>query len=264
MFRALKQKEEIINSLALNALLYFSALIIAAAMGKLVLSTKYSTEIYPTLILLFCTGICSTNRVITKVLASAYFILISAFIFFNPNAPQNLLRPEGHKTPAILLQKADISKNDHIISLYHQLFRYEKYLNFIPTNKTEISKNEIAEYLLGDGYTTYDLKHKGKEKLQHAFLFQNETDIEKNFDKIFSNFPSGKKIAIIIPNQVTFFSVNHLIKIASDEQLYDKTEIMFMAFSYAKIKLLNSALKYCNHLSTLNQDEWYVIILEKK
>lgn len=263
IYKAIKNKDLTLNSMLICSLLYFISLIVAATLGKLVLSTKYTVEIYPILILVFATGITTNFNKLSKTLSVLYFAIVVTFILTNPNAPQQLTRPEGHKTPALLLKQAQITEDDYIISLYHQLYRFEKYLDFTPKNTIEIDKTNIAKYLMGKEYSPFDLKHKGKEKLRNSFMFKDEKEINQRFDEIFENIPKGTKIIILIPNQVAFFTSLHLPKIAENDVLYTKTEIMFMAFSYAKIKLLNSAAKYCSHLNTYNKGVWFVITFQK-
>jgi len=263
IYRTIRQNEPVIRSLGTICVLYFAALIVAAAFGKLVLSTKYSVEIYPVLILFIVNGFLEKPSKPTRNLAILYFVIITAFIFLNPNAPQKLTRPEGHKAPAILLRQSGISPEDYVISLYHQFFRYEKYADFTPQNIIEIDKGSIAKYLICDGCGPSNLKFEGKQKLKEAFLFKNDAKINSRFDNIYRQIPRGKKIAIIIPAQVAFFSSNDLKRIASNEKQYKKTEILFMAFSYAKIKLINSAFKYCEFESMNERGTWIVLTFKK-
>lgn len=264
IFRSTRRNEPIIRAMSINCLLYFSVMIIAALCGKLVLSTKYSVEIYPILILLVVCGFTENATKLTKNLAILYFVTTAGFLFFNQNAPQKLPRPEGHKAPAILLSQAKISENDYVISLYHQFFRYEKYAEFIPKNIIEIDKGNISKYLICDNCGATDLKYQGKEKLKNAFLFKDDESINKKFDNLYAQIPSGKKIAIIIPTQVAFFSSNDLKRIASNEKEYKNCEILFLAFSYAKIKLINTAFKYCEFESINNRGTWIVLTFKRK
>ena len=262
--KAIMQKNKELNALALNTLLYFIVLIIAAIMGKLILSTKYSIEIFPSLILLFCSGISSFSPKLNKILISIYFLISSFFVFTNPEAPQLKNRQEGHKTPVILLNNANFKEEDYIISLYHQMFRYEKYLKFKPKNVINIDKNNIGTYIVEKNYNSSNLAKEGKIRLHNNFQFINDNDIDKNFDLIFEKIPKNKTIHLIIPAQVAFFSSNDLIRIANDKKEYERTQIIFLAFSYAKIKLINSASKYCNYIKMSVHEPWYVLTFKKK
>lgn len=242
---------------------YFAILIAAGALGKLILSTKYSVEIYPVLILLVAAGTSELGKKAGKIIISLYFAVILFLLCFSPQAPQKLTRPEGHKTPVILLNKSNITENDYIIALYHQFFRYEKYANYQPKHLIEIDKGSIGNYLLCPTCGELDIKH-GKQKLRHLFLFDSDEKETKNFENIFTNIPSGKRIALIIPLQTSFFSSNDLKRIASSDSEYANVQIMFMAFSYAKIKLINSAFKYCNFNSIEEKDNWIVLTFTKK
>lgn len=264
IFRSIRRNEPIMRAMSITCLLYFIVMIIAALCGKLVLSTKYSVEIYPSLILLIVCGFTENETKLTKNLAILYFVTVVAFLFFNPNAPQKLPRPEGHKSPAILLSQAKITDTDYVISLYHQFFRYEKYVEIVPKNIIEIDKGNISKYLICDSCGAADLKYRGKEKLKNAFLFKDEVLINKKFDSLYSQIPSGKRIAIIIPAQVAFFSSNDLKRIAGNEKEYKRSEILFLAFSYAKIKLINTAFKYCEFESQNNRGTWIVLTFKRK
>ncbi len=264
VIRGLKHSTKEHKSLNLCGLLYFIVLIIAAILDKLVLSTKYSVEIYPALILLISVGLYEQRTKLTKILTVMYFGLTLFYICFNPNAPQKLNRPEGHKTPVSLLIQSGLAQDDYIISLYHQIYRYEKYLPFIPQNVFELNKAATPIYLMGHPNGEKELKLYGKQELKNAFLFQNDTDINKRFDSIFENRPKGEVIRIIIPTQVSFFSSNDLKRIASDDKLYKSTEIMFLAFSLAKIKLINTAFKYCDYIGMQEKDVWVILNFVKK
>ena len=264
LIKALHQKNKELLSLTLCALLYFISLIIAAMMGKLVLSTKYSVEVFPTLILLFAFGAMNLTKKIGRILIFLYFASCLIYVCTNPNAPQLQTRNEGHRVPAILLQQANLAKDDYIISLYHQLFRYEKYLDFKPYNVINIDKNNIGKYIVNENYHSSRLATDGKAVLYDSFQFKNDNNIDKNFDKIFVQIPQGKKIHIIIPAQVAFFSSNDLKRIVQNKQEYKRTQIIFLAFSYAKIKLINSASKYCELVATQVHHPWYVLTLQKK
>ncbi len=264
IFRSIRRREPIIQALGITCLLYFVVMIIAALCGKLVLSTKYSVEIYPVLILLIVCGFTENETKLTKNLAILYFVTVAAFLFFNPTAPQKLSRPEGHKAPAILLSQAKITDTDYVISLYHQFFRYEKYVEIVPKNIIEIDKGNISKYLICDSCGAADLKYRGKEKLKNAFLFKDEAVINKKFDSLYSQIPSGKRIAIIIPTQVAFFSSNDLKRIAGNEKEYKRSEILFLAFSYAKIKLIYTAFKYCEFESRNDRGTWIVLTFKKR
>ncbi len=261
--KALRQNEPKLRALTISALLYFVVLMIAAASGKLVLSTKYSIEIYPALILLFVSGIQLCGKLGKKFMI-LYFVSIFSYLLFFPNAPQKMTREEGHKAPIVLLTQMGITKADYVISLYHQFFRYEKYANFNPKHVIELDKGSVATYLMGEGYGEQNIKHNGKEMLKKEFLSQGSGAITQRIDSIYKSIPRGRKIAIIVPVQVAFFSSNDLKRIASNEDAYQKTEIMFMAFSYAKIKLINEAIKYCT-LNDINElGSWIVLSFTKK
>ncbi len=261
---SLKRKELLLNVLNLCSLLYFIVLVIAAISGKIILSTKYSVEIYPAIILAVSSAFSVTHSKAIKYLAWIYFILISICLIFYPQAPQRLPRSEGHKTPALLLNNADINQDDYIITLYHQFFRYKKYTNLNPKNLIELDKGSVATYLMGNGYGETDIKLNAKKELKSAFLFQNEKDITKRFDDIFNKIPKNKKIAIIIPTQVAFFSSNDLIRIASTKEEYENTQVLFLVFSYAKIKLINAAFSNCEFKSIYEQGPWVILTFTKK
>lgn len=263
VIRALRQNDKILNGLCACAGLYFIVLIVAACLGKLILSTKYSVEVYPILLLLFVVGITNNPNRLTKFAAIIYFSITSIFLFLSPKAPQHLTRVEGHKAPAMLLKTAGINQDDYIVSIYHQLYRYEKYLDFKPKGLVEIDKSSVGYYLLGK-YDVPNFKRNGKEQLQKAFMFELDEGILKRFNKIFVDIPSKSKIALIIPTQVSFFSSNDLKRIASDEKLYRETQLLFLAFSYVKIQTINTAFKYCDYLGMYKRGPWVVLIFKKK
>ena len=162
----------------------------------------------------------------------------------------------------ILLNNAGITKDDYIISLYHQFYRYEKYAGYQPKHLENIDKAGVGVYLLKNG-AEKEMKHNGKSELRETFINQNNQEITEKFDNLYRKIPSGKKVALIIPAQVAFFSSNDLRRIASSDKEYKDVQIMFMAFSYAKIQLINEAFKFCNFDTIEQKDSWIVMTFTK-
>lgn len=265
ILKTIKEKEPVLQALGLISLFYFAALTIAALTGKMVFTTKYSVELYPVLILYFVNGIYSLpNRLPAKSLSIIYFSITVIYLIFNANAPQKLPRTEGHKAPAILLEQAQIAEDDYVISLYHQFFRYEKYIKTKPQNIINVDKGSVAAYLFGEKRGEKDIIFYGKSELREPFSGNGELEIIKRIDSVYKNIPPGKKISIIVPTQAAFLSSNDLKRITKDDKEYDNAEIMFLTFSYAKIKFINEAFKFCNFLSMDELGSWVVITFVKK
>lgn len=220
IFNAIFNKEEnkITLSLFLITFAYVCILVIFALTGKLLFITKYSIEIYPTLILLSAYGILKFEKnwriglIFTFCFLNLFYILVST-----KSAPK-LHRSEGHKIVADLLTKADLNKGDLIILNYYPKDRFEKYFNF--DNYRVISVNK-------GNYTDYSAQ---------------------NFDEKFNNevlkqLKPHQKVVLVVLNDVAMYSPSQLAQLFQYPEQAKKIPQLFLVFSQIRNDFFESGLK---------------------
>lgn len=116
-------------------------LILLAIFGKILLITKYSIEILPTLILLMSVGFERLKK--TGLILFALFISFHIASIFTPYYVTKIPHPEGHKLVCDILNN---QKPDKIIFTYYAPDRFSRYLNYKPDSQTSIDKNNRFEY----------------------------------------------------------------------------------------------------------------------
>lgn len=260
IFKALyniKEEKKIIGSFTLCHCLfavctaYLLILLFAAMFGKLVFITKYSIEIYPTLILLMSYGLIQFNKNWRYSLIFIFCFLNMFYIFTSPVSAPKIRRSEGHKIVANLLENAKLNKNDLILLTYYPPQRFKKYFDFSNYNTAYIHKGNYPEYL---GVNS-------KENFRNI----NNTYFDLKFKKdILNQIKPGQKIALVVLNDVSIYSPTQMHNLMINSKDYKKAPFLFLVFSYVK----NETMKEClSHLEILRFEEkgsWSVITFIKK
>ena len=115
IFAFVKKNTQIIL-LSIIAGLTLLIMIIASSLGKLVLITKYTMEIYPIFIAIVAFGLYSIKpNALRRFLIFSFFGLILIYLGISEYAPQKIQRSEGHKLVADLILDANLNKNDKIL-----------------------------------------------------------------------------------------------------------------------------------------------------
>lgn len=245
--------------LFLIAILTSIILVIASIMGKLVFITKYSIEIYPVLIYLFCFGVASiNNKILRNSLIVVYSILSLGYILLSPISAPKLIRYEGHKLVADSLKKMNLNKGDYILIEYYQPKRFEKYFDFADYNVVFVDKGNFPQYLLPD--TTYEQTYSnGKELFRGMFLKgHNEYYENKLNQEIFSKMKAGQNLATVTLNSVAIYDPMLIQKIAGHAYGYEKTPLLFMIFSYLKYENFYDIIKVLDFRGSERHGSWTI------
>lgn len=251
MIKALFTKKQEILGVFLISLGYVLVLMTASLFGKLVFLTKYTIEIYPTLILLMCFGLSEIKSKFKIVLVSVFCFLNILYIFISPIGAPKIRRGEGHKIVADLIKNANLNKNDVILLNYYPKERFEKYFNFGNYKVISINKGNIANYL--DINSKEDLPNIDKKLLSKKL----ETEI-------INKLKPNQKIAVVFLNTVTIYSPSQVHYLFHNKKEYEKAPFYFVAFSYLKNKEL---AEFLNKLQISRYEEkgsWSVITFYKK
>ena len=221
------------QGLFMTALGTVLVMVIASVSGKLVITTKYSIEIYPILIYLACS--CQFNKKYTKAIIVITYSLISlGYIIIHPYSAPKMHRAEGHKIVTDILKNMDIKDGDYILIEYYNKDRFEKYTDFSKYNVISINKGNFNEYMTSN--TNYsDAYFNGKALYKNLFLSDNNPCLgNKLKENIFDHLNVGQSVVMITLNSVSFYTPDDVKRIAKDDNLYRSTPLLFLVFSYLK------------------------------
>lgn len=252
------------DKLFLLAAAFITVLVIASMSGKLVFITKYSTEIYPILIYLACSGLSSVNNKILKNTIIIFYCLISVgYILIHPYSAPKMRRSEGNKIPMDMLKNMELKKDDIVMLEYYPQQRFEKYFDFSNYKVVEIHKGNFPHYLSEN--TDYNEVYKsGKEIYKNIFSnMENKyfDDLLKKY--VFDILKPDQSVVMVLLDSVSFYSPNDLAKITRDKNLYDKEPLLFLVFSYIKNKTFEDMLGTLTITRLERKGSWTVIKFTK-
>lgn len=248
-------KNKILNLLLINAGLFFMTLVVLSLIGKMVLVTKYSTEIYPILILATTMGLLSIKKETIKKCLIIIFIGLNLFYLVNsPDSAHKRVRPEGHKAIVDLIEKSNLKEGDFIFITYYGKDRLERYLpdknkyNFISINKFNFN------YPLFNGENYFNLIKNGKISHKEFFVEQPNSTIESYTNSnIINHLKKEDRVGFIVLEGVSFINKERMNEILKDEKKYNKTSFIFLLFSTIRNTTLDT---FNNCLELESVDKW--------
>ncbi len=262
---AILEKDKKLNYLFGISMSYFAILVIAASMNRIVLSTKYSVEIYPVLILMMCAGILSIRKESFRKFLICLMLIIPLFHYLvNNNSTPKLGRSEGNKLVMDLLREAHFKPTDTVVLTYYDAQKFEKYFDGQKYRIYAIDKVNFPGYIVPQQYTYKTIVINGKilfyENLKH-----NDTRLfeQKFYNNFIKNMKSGDKLAVVILKNVAFFSQKDMNRITSKDETYYSTPFLFMVFSYIKNNSIAICTKYLKPKAVLEKGDWVVAVFEK-
>lgn len=264
-YRGLKEQNTIINYYFISAILFFISLITLSILGKIILITKYSCEIYPILILIFALGLNSFKKEYIKIILTSIFIILNIFYLITSadSAPKRT-RSEGHLAVVQLLKNSRLKNKDYVLLTYYDKDKFERYLNkntkydFYSINKFNFN------YFMFNNTNYYETIKNGKTIYRDYFKeFPNKIIIKYVNDNFNSKMKKGDRIGIIFLNTVSFLSNDKIQNIVNDNKEYDRTPFIFLSFSALKNSLLY-AFKDNYRIDSITQaGDWTLFVFEK-
>ncbi len=257
-------KNKINTGLFLVSLCTVLTLVVAAISGKLVFITKYSIEIYPTLIFLAAFGACSINKKIIRYgIISIFCLLQIIFLIISPISAPKIKRGQGHAIVADLINKSNLKKDDIIILEYYPQSRFEKYIDFSDYRVYSIDKGNFAEYMSPEG--DYQKAYReGKELYKEAFASNNNLYLKYRLQNdIVNNMKENQSVLVIMLNSVAFYPSNVMMSIVSDETLYNKTPLLFLVFSHIKTGVFNDLSESLTRIDFRSRGDWSAVKFTK-
>ncbi len=265
IIRGIKEKNIAINYYLISSALYFLTLIILSILGKIILITKYSCEVYPILILVFALGLFSIKKEVIKKSFVVIFIIINIFYLITSldSAPRRT-RSEGHLAVVKLLENSRLKNNDFVILTYYDKDKFERYLNKnINYNFYSINKFNF-NYFMFNNNDYYETIHHGKTIYRNYFKeFPNKIVIKYVNDNFISKMKKGDRIGIIFLNTVSFLSNDKIQNIIKDNKEYERTPFIFLTFSALKNSLLYSFKDKYKIDSITQAGDWTLFVFKK-
>lgn len=188
-----------------------------AVTGKIVFITKYLIEILPIFIIGISLGLCE-EKSLSKILLYL-FIFINLFSVFIPSYPAKLPRNEGHKLPAVILNKQN---PDNIIFTYYAPNRFSRYLK-TGSNIYHISKINRFDYV-------------------------------ENPASVLSRINAGESVSIVFLDSVSFIPQSMI-----EEAKKQKLPEMFITFSIIRHSLAQYATANLHGINSSKIGSWTIL-----
>ena len=211
-------RNKILNILLLACLCFLGVAFVLSAAGKMILLSKYISEIYPVLILAFSAGILSfKSNTIKNIILITYFLLSISYLYYSPNSAPKIMRREGNNLPVVLIEKSRLKPNDFIIFTYYDKDKFERYFKNANNYKIySISKFNFNVHIFNNS-SYLQTVNEGKSLYREQFKeFPNKNIINWTQSLIINMMKKGDKVGIICLDGVSFFSNETIQDIISD------------------------------------------------
>lgn len=236
----------------------------AAILGKLVFITKYSIEIYPTLILLAAFGAISfNNKGLRYGVISIFCILQIIYLLYSPIAAPKIKRAQGHAIVADLIYKSNLKEGDYIILEYYPATRFEKYIDFSKYNIISIDKGNFNQYMSPD--TDYIKAYKeGKEIYRELFKSNSNPYLKfRIYNDIVNKMQPDQSVLVVMLNSVAFYPSNVMMGMSGDDTLYEKVPLLFLVFSHIKSQIFFDLSETLTRIDFRSRGDWAAIKFTK-
>ncbi len=256
------------NQIVLIPLAVFFVALFASAIGKLSINAKYIIEIYPILILIFCSTINSCNKIWFKAAIFIVFISFHAGFILSPNYASKLQREEGNKYVADLISSAKLKKGDFIVITYYPKHRFTKYFDFNNFNTTEIYKGNF-NYYYTPFLTSEEAIKEGKNKYRATFLnslapvkeFTGSTLIENLNKEVYFNMKPGQKVTFIFLDSVSFLDEYMFKIIVTDKNNYQRAALPYLIFSNIRNEIIKTLPINASNIRYESKGAWTAVTL---
>ena len=265
MINSFIKRDKVNLSLTIPVVGTVGVLAVAAILGKLVFITKYSIEIYPILIYLVAFGVTAFEKKFVGNILIALFVLINAtYLVISPTPAPKIPRLQGHKLVTDMINRANPEKGDIIILQYYGADRFGKYFDFSDYTVIPINKANFFEFL-APNIDYAKVYSEGKTILRDVFEEKNTGYFEQVLASKtgLSRLKPGQSIIAISADSVAIYSPDSIRSIASDNLVYERTPIMYMAFSYVKTHVVSALIKDLAVTRAEKSGDWSLIKFTK-
>lgn len=270
MFAAILDKKLRFESqMGYIALGTFIVVLLAALSGKLVFESKYLIEIYPILILIFCSAIDSCEKKWFKIFVFTIFFLFQFTFLFTPQYASFLPREEGNKYVADLINNSQINEQDFIVLTYYPQNRFEKYINFSKYNVLAIDKGNFTEFY--EPNLSYKQAVKTGKNAYHAtFINSLRPKGEFNGSKliyelnknVYYKMKKGQKVGFVFLESVSFLDENSFANIVFDKNIYKRVPLLYLIFSDIRNEIIKTIPLNAKNLRYETLGSWTLVTFE--
>lgn len=257
-------KNKINTGLLLICISVIAVMSIAALMGKLVFITKYSMEIYPALLFLAAYGASGiNNKLLRYSLITLFCLLQIIYLITSPLSAPKIRRAQGHAIVADLINKSNLQEGDFIILEYYPQSRFEKYIDFSKYNVISIDKGNFPSYMSPQGDYAKAFKE-GKELYRNEFASNSNPYLKfKIYNDVVKHLKKNQSVLVIMLNSVAFYPSNVMMTIAANDELYQKTPLLFLVFSHIKTQVFFDLSESLTRIDFKSRGDWAAIKFTK-
>ena len=265
IIKCISNKNKLINVLLITSGLFYLTLICFSLMGKMVLSTKYSIEMYPVLIIAATVGLLSFKRDSIKNILIILFIGLNlTYIIESPTSAPKQTRPEGHRAVVELIKNSRLKPHEKVILTYYNTDKFERYMPDTSIYDFHSIDKFNFNYVMFNNDNYYQTIHYGKVLYKSFFkTFPNDVLQKYSYDHFKTPLKKGDRLGLIYLNNVAFLSVEEVKNIAQDEKRYNKTPFIFLVFSSLKNNIMYSVKNEFKIDSITQSGDWTLIVYEK-
>ena len=263
------KKNRIQNYALCSSILFLLTIIICAVVGKMILLTKYTIEVYPILITALSVGIMSIERKKLKYTLAILFVFINlSYMVFSNNSVHKKTRPEGHKAPIHLIENSKLQTNDQILITFFDIDKFEKYIDTSKKYKfSSIHKYNFHKVMFEnfEDFTYFEIIKNGKSYYRDYFKeYPNKYLTNYIYDKYIKNMKSGDRIGVVYLKNISVHSEKSLQNIITNEDSYEKSHLIYIAFSFLVNNLLYTFDNNLELESLKRYGDWFLVVYKKK
>ncbi len=265
VINAVRQKNAVLNALLISSGLFFLSLILISLTGRMILITKYSSEIYPVLIIAAAYGFISIKNKKIKTFIILLFTGLNLFyLCFSDDAAPKRTRPEGNLAVVKLLENSRLKNTDYVLLTYYDVDRFKKYLTGSEKYKFYSVSKSNFNIIMFDNDDYFETVKYGKAMYKDYFReYPNKSVIKYSNENFVSKMKKGERIGIIFLNTVSFISNEQMQIIVSDYEKYNKTPFIFLTFSALRNSLLYSFKNDYKIDSITQSGDWILVVYKK-
>lgn len=263
--KAVSKPDKNIKALTFIALSTLCVMIFASVIGKMVLITKYTMEIYPIFLAFVSVGLCTVKpQFLQKTLSVLLFAPIVFYVVFSDYAPQKLNRLEGHKAVAQLIQDAKLKKGDNILLLYYEDYRFAKYCNIDDYFVESMTKFNFQYRLMHEPPLHSTIMANGKEIFKSSFESGKNEFYDGYLHKFFfDRMKKGDKFALISLKSVAFIDEKRMTEVFPKAEKFNRLPFLFLIFSHIDNMTQNYANENLKQIFEEDAGSWKITVWEK-
>ena len=221
-------------------------------------------EIYPALLFLAAYGASGiNNKLLRYSLITLFCLLQIIYLITSPLSAPKIRRAQGHAIVADLINKSNLQEGDFIILEYYPQSRFEKYIDFSKYNVISIDKGNFPSYMSPQGDYAKAFKE-GKELYRNEFASNSNPYLKfKIYNDVVKHLKKNQSVLVIMLNSVAFYPSNVMMTIAANDELYQKTPLLFLVFSHIKTQVFFDLSESLTRIDFKSRGDWAAIKFTK-